>query len=100
VKSRDEASATNTLAKEARTDRQLQWRPQLGLMECWTTVDEAGHGQFHFEISNVGGGPAVNCKAIALVPWNVNIWSLWRVGDIKSGDQPAQSLKTQQGLSV
>ena len=65
-------------------------------------MDEAGHGQFHFEISNVGGGPAVNCKAIArLVPWNVNIWSLWGAGDIKSGAQPAANTsKAQQGLSV
>ena len=31
MKSRDEASATETLARETRTDRQLQWRPQLGL---------------------------------------------------------------------
>lgn len=47
LKSRDEVSATETLAREAGTDRQLQWRPQLDLTLCWVDVGPAG-GQFYW----------------------------------------------------
>ncbi len=94
----NEALATQALAKEARTDRQLQWRPQLGLMDCWASMD--GNGRFHFSIANVVGGPAVGCKAMARVPWDVNSWSLWIVGDVESGPQAAYTQGARRGLSV
>ncbi len=98
TKAGNEASATQALAKEARTDRQLQWRPQLGLMDCWASMD--GNGRFHFSIANVVGGPAVGCKAMARVPWDVNSWSLWIVGDVESGAQAAYTQDARRGLSV
>ena len=61
--SRDEAGATIQLAKEARTDRELAWRPHLGF--AITIQNNAGSldppsRQVQISLSNVGNGPALS----------------------------------------
>jgi len=61
--SRDEANATIQLAKEARKDRELTWRPHLGF--AVTIPNPAGppdppHRLAQISLSNVGNGPALS----------------------------------------
>ncbi|HUC38311.1 MAG TPA: hypothetical protein VMR97_14450 [Acidimicrobiales bacterium] len=80
-----EAKATETLAAEARTDRQLAWRPQLELAFFSQAIDK-----FQFQVRNTGGGPALQVVCVARQSDNVNTWSIVRAGDIRPNDPVKQ----------
>jgi len=58
---RDEADATVKLAQEAREDRELAWRPHLGVL---LGKPAAGPDFVSIEttVTNVGNGPALDCR--------------------------------------
>ena len=76
-----EAQATEALALEAKTDRQLAWRPQLELLSYFH-VDDV----WDFEIRNSGPGPAFQVAVLAREIQNIGRWTLVRVGDLRPGD--------------
>lgn len=55
-----EAEATERLAIEASTDRQLAWRPNVGI-EAGTTVSSSKQNTATVTLTNVGNGPALDC---------------------------------------
>ena len=57
---RDEADATTDLARQAREDRELAWRPHLGI-EVPTYSNGPGQDLVTAVITNVGNGPAIDC---------------------------------------
>ena len=76
-----EARATQSLADEAPTDRELVWRPQLDLTACGVQMES---GKFFAKVFNAGGGPAIGCKVLVRLPDQINVWCLWAFGDIAS----------------
>ena len=51
-----EAQATESLAEEARTDRQLVWRPQLQIRNLGPAIGSS----WYMTASNTGPGPAID----------------------------------------
>lgn len=76
-----EAKATETLAVEARTDRQLAWRPQLELTHYDHTQDN-----FQFDLRNTGPGPALQVSCMAREIENVSRWCILHTNDLRPGD--------------
>jgi hypothetical protein len=83
-----EAKATENLAIEARTDRQLAWRPHLELVgyDHHTDVED---NSFYFTVRNLGPGPALQVDCLAREIENVARWGIARIGDLRSGDSGA-----------
>ena len=77
-----EAAATEALAIESRTDRQLAWQPQLELTQ-WNEWE----GNFSWEVRNSGGGLAVQVVALGRRIENVGTWYIGRHGDLRPGDK-------------
>lgn len=76
-----EATATEALAQEAKTDRQLAWRPQLELLRHGQ--DE--YGDWHIEVANSGAGPAIDVVVVARLIDPIHTWTLVRLGDLRPG---------------
>ena len=89
-----EAIATENLAAEARTDRQLAWRPQLELLDYRhepraTDPLAKGYGaaDFYFHVRSTGAGPALQVVAMAWEIENTSRWCIVGVGDLRPGDE-------------
>ena len=80
-----EARATERLAIEARTDRQLAWSPRLELVRYDHHVDVVDN-VFYFTVRNLGPGPALQVDCLAREIENVGRWTIARVGDLRSGE--------------
>jgi hypothetical protein len=89
-----EAIATENLAAEARTDRQLAWRPQLELMDyhhepqaAELTMQGYGTPDFSFHVRSTGAGPALQVVAITREVENIGRWCIVGIGDLRPGDK-------------
>ena len=64
---REEATETRRLAQQSQDDRELAWRPILGVRWEMETENISGlglpHGG-HWLTTNVGSGPAINCRFV------------------------------------
>lgn len=80
-----EAKATESLALEARTDRQLAWQPQLELVRF--NAQPAPASSADWRIRNTGAGPALGVVALARRVENVGIWTMVRIGDLVPKEQ-------------
>ena len=80
-----ESSATQSLAAEARRDRELAWRPQVSLLEFNVQAPDQPLFTSTFKVRNAGGGPALDCRIAAHLPDNLNFWWLASVGDMAQG---------------
>jgi hypothetical protein len=85
TETKKESAATISLANEAKTDRELAWRPQLALRICDVIVRNGVPGEFSFQIVNAGGAPGIGCMVLARLPQDISHWGMWAVGDIGSG---------------
>jgi hypothetical protein len=90
-----EALATESLASEARTDRQLAWRPQLELVG-YQHVGET----FVFDVRNTGAGPALQVACLSREIENIGRWCLLRLGDLRPGEQKRQGVAVRVGSSL
>jgi hypothetical protein len=79
-----EAKATEGLAQEAKTDRQLVWRPQLELVR-FHGAPPPGNGT-SWRIRNTGAGPALQVVGLARRPENIGIWAIVEIGDLIQGE--------------
>jgi hypothetical protein len=91
-----EAKATENLALEARTDRQLVWRPQLQIRGLG---DAIGSG-WYMTASNTGSGPAIDVVVAIRDIHNVGHWGVWRVGDLRPGDSQEGGSDDRLGMNV
>jgi hypothetical protein len=76
-----EAQATEALAIEARTDRQLAWLPQLELVRYTHPPNSFG-----FEVRNTGPGPALRVVCMAREMENIGKWAIVHMGDFRPGE--------------
>ena len=80
-----EAQATESLALEAKTDRQLVWLPQLELM-LW---HHSGN-DFIVQVRNTGAGPAFQVACVARAIESIGHWSLMRIADLRPGEDSTE----------
>jgi hypothetical protein len=76
-----EAKATENLAIEARTDRQLAWRPHLELVEYLHEGD-----RFDFTVRNAGAGPAFRVECLAREIKDVSRWGIVSLPNLQPGE--------------
>jgi hypothetical protein len=77
-----EASATESLAVEAKTDRQLAYRPQLELTLYRHVGDD-----FTFQVRNTGPGAAFQVTCPSREVENVTRWTLLRLQNLRPGEE-------------
>lgn len=86
---RQEAKATEALAIEQRTDRQLAWRPHLELLSLTDDVHHpnVSHNSDRMKcwIANSGGGPALGVTVMARDISTVGRWWLLRLRNLRPG---------------
>jgi hypothetical protein len=83
-----EAKATENLAIEARTDRQLAWRPQVELSHLDRLTN---NDSWNFRIRNSGPGPALQVVSMARDVDDVGRWCLVRFGDLVPAELQARN---------
>lgn len=83
VKTGDEAEETRKLAQEARTDRELQWRPVLYLAGDMDPLTNP-------TVTNSGGGPALKVQVFARTTTVLTSYMMFGFGDIRSGESKTQ----------
>lgn len=96
---KEEAVASKALADEAKIDRELSWRPQLGLLTLRTptpTPTEPDRQTLRSvmaigSIRNAGGGPAIDCHVVLRNPTNVSEWSILAFGDLAPGSETVEA---------
>lgn len=81
-----EAAATENLAVEARTDRQLQWQPKLERLDVHHR-DVAGVDLLFVSVRNSGVGPALNVVVTTRDIADVGRWWLLRCGDLRGAEE-------------
>jgi hypothetical protein len=79
----EEAKATRSMADEAKVDRGLTWRPQLGLASM--QLNMAPPGTWVFALKNSGGGPALDSRGLVRWPSNIGLWTMIAFGDLTPG---------------
>ena len=87
-----EAKATESLAVEQRTDRQLQWRPQLERVNFWTVKVSSGadlqsQEEAAIRVRNSGAGPALTVVVLAREMTDTSRWWIFRIGDLCPGEE-------------
>ena len=92
---RQEAKATEALAREQRTDRQLAWRPQLERIGVWTRTVTEQNGETRVQrtcwVRNSGAGPALNVVTLIRDIADVRRWWICRCGDLRPGEGKERS---------
>ncbi len=90
------AEATEQLAEAARTDRELAWRPQLGII----STERRGDG-FSCTIRNTGPGPASQVMCLRREMENIGNWWMIPFNNMVAGeDQTSGAGKWSDGGSL
>ena len=86
--SRQEVEATEALATEQRTDRQLQWRPQLERIAFGTVAVTNPESQeaATIHVRNSGAGPALAVVVLAR-EMDTSRWWIFPIGDLRPGEE-------------
>jgi hypothetical protein len=91
----EEAAETRRLAQQQQDDRELAWRPVLGI-RFERVTNEAG-AVFRYAggwyITNVGSGPGINCRFVRRSPEpNALEWQVSRVVNVSPGGEAQISI--------